>query len=81
MMSFRIESISAFISVGPDDEEGVIGAPIGPQGEMVPLIAADETRLRQLAPVALAMAQQYHMRIKLIRFTNREEVSDIPSVN
>jgi hypothetical protein len=77
-MGFRITSISAFISIGDDDEEGVIGAPIGPEGEMIPMIAADETRLRQLTPIAMAMAQQYHIRIKLIRFTHREEVSDVP---
>ena len=76
-MTFRITSIHAFISVGDDDEEGVIGAPIGPRGEMMPLIAADEKRLRELAPIALALAQLEHLHVKLIRFTHREEISDM----
>jgi hypothetical protein len=77
-MRFRIESISAFVSIGDDDEEGIIGAPIGPQGEMVPLIAADEARLISLMPVAIRIASREGIRIKLVRFTNREDVSDVP---
>jgi hypothetical protein len=77
-MSFRIESISAFISIGSDDEEGIIGAPIGPQGEVIPLIAADEARLLSLMPLATRIASVQGIRIKLIRFTHREEVGDIP---
>jgi hypothetical protein len=77
-MSFRIKSISAFISVGSDDEEGIIGAPIGPSGGWVPLIAADEARLLSLMPLATQIASTQGIRIKLIRFTHREEVGDVP---
>jgi hypothetical protein len=78
-MAFRITSISAFLSIGPDDEEGVIGAPIGPNRTWVPLIAADESRVRALIPIAEEIAARSNYRIKLVRFTHREEVCDIPS--
>lgn len=79
-MSFRITSVSAFISIGEDDEEGIVGAPIGQYGEMLPLIAADEERLRELMPLAADIALATGWNIKLIRFTQREEVMDIPAV-
>jgi hypothetical protein len=76
-MAFRITSISAFLSVGPDDEEGVIGAPIGPNRTWVPLIAADEARLQALMPVAREIAATVNFHVRLVRFTHREEVCDI----
>lgn len=44
---FRITEITAFTTIGPDDEEGVT-AFLGPQGTWIPMIAADITRLTQL---------------------------------
>ena len=43
---FRITQITAFTTIGPDDEEGVIAVPMG--DTMMPLIAADITRLTQM---------------------------------
>jgi hypothetical protein len=77
-MAFRITSITAFIAVGEDDEEGIIGAPIGPNRGWIPLIAADDDRMQSLIPLATEIAKSTNVRIKLIRFTHREEVCDIP---
>jgi hypothetical protein len=74
--SFRITELWAYVSIGDDDEEGVCGASIGPGGTMLPLIAADETRLRQLMPVAIEIAIVTGKCIKLVKFTKREEVID-----
>lgn len=76
-MRFRIESISAYLCVGEDDEEGIIGAPIGPNGEMIPLVAADEDRLQEIKPVALEIAASLGWHVKLVRFSHREEIADL----
>jgi hypothetical protein len=77
-MTFRIESVTAFVAVDPDDDsEGIVGACIGPMGEMVPLIAADDARMQSLIPLAKEIAKEQKLYIKLIRFTHREEVANL----
>lgn len=74
---FRIKSISAFISVDPNDgDEGIIGTR-APDGSMMPMIAADEDRLNSLRPIAEQMAAHLPHEVKLVRFTNREDVEVI----
>lgn len=70
----RIESIYAYLSVDPDDgNEGVVAAPLGNLG-CVPLIAADKARLAQLQPIAEGLAKMTRMKIRLVKFTKREEI-------
>jgi len=56
-MSFKIVELRAYISVGPDGDEGVMAcsAPLASHGHpatMIPLIAADEARFNALKPMA-----------------------------
>jgi len=71
--TLKIDSIWAFISVDEDGNEGVCAAPIQGLGP-VPMIAADERRLKSLIPIAEHLAKHSGMTIKLIRLTAREEV-------
>jgi len=69
----RIEALFAFLSVDEDDgNEGVVAAPMG--GALMPLIAADEARLEGIRPIAQKLANLAKMKIRLVRFTNREEI-------
>ena len=47
---FRITEITAFTSIGPDDEEGVIGFKDG--DSWFPMVAADIARLAHLRMIA-----------------------------
>jgi hypothetical protein len=74
-MSFRITSVTAFLSVGDDDEEGVIGIQL--DGAWFPLVMADEERLRQMRPYAEEVARQTKRPVRLVRFETRTEVEVI----
>lgn len=71
----RIESLWAYLSVDEDGDEGVIGRAHGVM--WVPLVAADETRLRGLRSTAKAVARQTGRVVRLVRFTVRQDVEEI----
>ena len=52
---FRVEELWVFIGIDDDGDEGVMAFQSG-QG-VVPLVAADETRRRQLEPIAKQIAE------------------------
>jgi hypothetical protein len=59
---FRITEITAFTTIGDDDEEGILGVPMG--DTMMPLIAADITRLTQLRDIAAAYRQTFGIDVR-----------------
>ena len=67
----RIEHLYAALSV---DEcgEGLCAAPFG--AITLPLIATDETRLKQIIPAARATAKTLGKPGRLVRFSGREDV-------
>jgi hypothetical protein len=72
---FRIGAIHAYVSVGEDDQEGIIGENIG--GSWLPFIAADEHRLIQLRPIAERIAKASGRPVRLVRFSVREDIEVI----
>lgn len=75
-MGFEIKSIWAFVAIHPGDEdEGVTACKIGDQ--WMPLIAADEKRLKDLRPMAQLIARETKIDIKLVRFDVRTELETI----
>ena len=74
----RIDQIFVYASVDREGHEGVCAVTIG--GVSYPMIAADETRLKQLTPMAEDLAKRTGMRIRLLRFSTREEVRTIGPV-
>ncbi len=68
----KITEIFAFICEehGPEDE-GVVGMMI--DGVMMPLVGADPARVASLKPLAARIARTTGKRIRLIRFTVRED--------
>lgn len=73
---FRIATLWAWVTVGDHDEEGVC-AMMTPSGPM-PLIGADEVRLRELRPWAEMVASVSKRPVRLVRFDARTEVEVLP---
>lgn len=72
----RIEHLWLYVSVDAEDgNEGVVLAQIG--DVLMPLIAADHDRLTQMTPLAHEAARLGEMKMKLIKFSAREEVGEI----
>jgi hypothetical protein len=73
--TLKITEIYAYISVDSDGNEGVCAFTSG--STMMPMIAADPARLKQLEPIAKQLAQISPHPIKLVKFSTREEVREI----
>jgi len=72
----KITEMFAFIAEdkGPEDE-GMVGMSFGDW--MMPLVGADMARINSLRPHALAIAKKTGKKVKLVHFTNREELEEI----
>jgi hypothetical protein len=74
-MSFKIEKLTAFVSVGEDGEEGIIGGMLTP-GQWMPFIGADEQRIAQLYELTVEMCQNTGTKFKVLQFDNRVDVTE-----
>lgn len=77
----KITEMYAFVveDTGPDDE-GVIGmqSEEGDQGKIwLPLVGADMARVESLKWLAAGIGKQCGKKVKLIHFTNREDLGEI----
>lgn len=73
---FRLTAVWAWVAVDPeDDQEGICGfrTPTG----WLPMIGADEARIRQLRPIAEQLARASERPIQLVKFTTRENLEVI----
>jgi len=72
----RIEGMYAFVAEdsGPDDE-GVVAMSVGEV--MMPLVGADMARVESLRPVARNISAETGKKIKLLHFTQREDLGDV----
>ncbi len=74
----KITEMYAFVveDTGPDDEGVVaIQSQEGEQGHLwLPLVGADMKRVASLKPLALGIGLQLGKPVKLIHFTNREDL-------
>lgn len=73
----RIDRIWAYLSRDAAGNEGVCAAPIGPGGMCVPMIAADDARLKSLTPWAELLARETGLTIVLVEFATRAELREI----
>jgi hypothetical protein len=72
----RIDEVWMFISVD-ETGEGVCAGPLMGPGSMVPLIAADEARLKSLIPIARQLARDSGKQVKLIKLSGRTDLMTI----
>jgi len=71
-----IEEMFAFVAEdsGPDDE-GIVAMQVG--DVMVPMVGADMARVESLRPIVRAISAQTGKNIKLLHFTQREDLGDV----
>lgn len=72
-MPLKITELWAWVVTHDDGSEGVPAANLIP-GHLVPLMGADEERMRSLEQTAREIATLKGMPLKLMRFTHAEEV-------
>jgi len=72
----KIQEMYAFIveDSGPDDE-GIIG--IQSEEGWLPLVGADMARVESLKPIARGIGNKTGKKVKLVHFTNREDLGVI----
>lgn len=72
----KITEMFAFVTEdkGPDNE-GLVGMKLG--SNWMPLVGADMKRVAALRPIAEGIAEATGKKIKLIHFTNCEELEEI----
>ena len=70
---FVIEKITAFVSDAPDGDEGIIGFKSG--NSILPMIGADQTRVREYYLMAKEISVLYGRPFKVIQFTQRTDIT------
>jgi hypothetical protein len=70
-----IDKLWAYISKDADGNEGLCAATIN--GMLTPLIAADQSRLANITPIAETVAALTGKTIILVEFSNRTELREI----
>jgi hypothetical protein len=78
----RITQIFCFIALDTaDDCEGIPAIegphPLSGGGIMMPLVGADQARLEALIPLARQMVKQTGKKMRLVRFSQMEELGEI----
>jgi hypothetical protein len=76
MMGDIVDELFAFITTGDTGDEGVIAVELVGSGSMMPLVAADLTRIQEMVPFAEAIREQTGHEYTLKHFTLIGEVSD-----
>ncbi len=72
----KIDEMYAFVveDSGPDDE-GILG--FMTNGGWMPMVGADMARVESLKPMARDMATSLGKRVKILKFTKREDIGVI----
>lgn len=73
----KVSELFAFVAEEKDaDDEGIVGMLL-PTGMWMPLVGADMARVDSLRPIAKHIAKTSGQKIKLLRFSVREELETI----
>lgn len=72
----HIDSLHAFITTDENGDEGLCGAYSSSHQSWIPMVAADEQRIISLIPVAKQIEKQTGRKVKLVHFTNRQDVDE-----
>lgn len=74
-MPFKIEVLTAYVAVAPDGGEGVIACKM-PDGNWMPLIGADQVRLKALYPKAVEICRLSRQEFRCLQFSVRTDVTE-----
>jgi len=75
-MGYLVDELFAFVATDEEGDEGVVAVELVGSDTMMPLVAADLTRIQQMVPFAEAIRQQTGHTVRLKHFTLLGEVSD-----
>lgn len=74
---FRLRELWAYLAVDPADDQEGVAAFLGPGGMWMPMIGGDERRIRDLEPQARQLARHSGRKMRLVKFTVREDLKEI----
>ena len=75
-MGFKIESLTAFIAIDKDGDEGLIGIPAPGSGAFcMPAVAADEERVKAIYPIVKDFMDRMGKEFRVIRLETRTDVT------
>lgn len=70
---FKIKTVTAFIAVDDDGDEGVMSIKIG--DSFYPMVCGDEESIAQMLPHAIEAAKQSGKTFRVLQFSTREDVT------
>jgi hypothetical protein len=73
-MPFKIETLTAFVTIGPDGDEGIMAARKG--DTWMPLICADTVRIKEMLPIAKAISKISGKPFMVIELSVRSDVTE-----
>lgn len=73
----KLESVWAYMSEDDTGKEGICGYNDPRTNIWIPMLAADEERLKSLRPFAHQIASVTRKKVKLVKFTSREDLGEI----
>lgn len=75
MSKLSIQTITAFVAVDDNGDEGVMGAMLGET--FYPLVCADEERIASMFPLAEQIKQASGLAYRVVQFSGRIDVTDL----
>lgn len=75
-MAFKIESVTAFVAIDEDGEEGIMGFKNPMDGTWMPLVCADEKRVEKMYPMAEAISNISGKPYRVLQFMVRMDITD-----
>ncbi len=76
--SRRFDECFCWVAEAPDGSEGLVGGNIGPGGQWLALVGGDVDRMRSLRPIAEMTRRGTGYPVRLVRFTRREDLEELP---
>ena len=73
----KINEVWAYVSEDEKGNEGICGWLDQKTNQWLPMMAADEKRLESLRVLAIMIAKQTNKKIKIAKFSMREDVEEI----
>lgn len=71
----KIERLYAWVAVEPDGGEGLMGGELmGPGNGFIPMIGADTARIESLRPLAVALAKEAGVPLRLVEYSVRRDI-------
>jgi hypothetical protein len=75
-MPLTIQKLTAFITIDEKGEEGIISFLDPKTQTIMPLVCADEARIKSMYPMAVKICSAFGKSFKIMEFTNCRDVTE-----